>query len=60
MRSHFGSCPDLLAGNLESGFRCDIARNFRNNKNGHTLAVDAIFGPKTMAAVIAFQRAMSA
>jgi murein L,D-transpeptidase YcbB/YkuD len=34
--------------------------NFRNNKNGHTLAVDGIFGPQTKAVVIAFQRAMSA
>jgi peptidoglycan hydrolase-like protein with peptidoglycan-binding domain len=34
--------------------------NFRNNKNGHTLVIDGIFGPKTKAAVTAFQRAMSA
>ena len=34
--------------------------NFRINKNGHTLAVDGIFGPQTKAVVIAFQRAMSA
>ena len=33
--------------------------NFRNNKNGHTLTVDGIFGPKTKSAVTAFQRAMS-
>jgi peptidoglycan hydrolase-like protein with peptidoglycan-binding domain len=34
--------------------------NFRNNKNGRTLVVDGIFGAKTKAAVIAFQKAMSA
>jgi peptidoglycan hydrolase-like protein with peptidoglycan-binding domain len=33
--------------------------NFRNNKNGHTLDVDGIFGLKTQAAVRAFQRAMA-
>lgn len=34
--------------------------NFRNNRNGYTLNVDGIFGPKTATAVRAFQRAMSA
>jgi peptidoglycan hydrolase-like protein with peptidoglycan-binding domain len=34
--------------------------NFRNNKDGRTLAVDGIFGPKTATAVKTFQRAMSA
>lgn len=34
--------------------------NFRNGKNGHTLAVDGIFGPRTAAAVKGFQRGMAA
>jgi peptidoglycan hydrolase-like protein with peptidoglycan-binding domain len=33
--------------------------NFRNLRNGHTLAVDGIFGPNTATAVRAFQRAMA-
>jgi peptidoglycan hydrolase-like protein with peptidoglycan-binding domain len=33
--------------------------NFRNLKNGQTLVVDGIFGPKTKAAVIAFQKGMA-
>ena len=33
--------------------------NFRNNRNGHTLDVDGIFGAKTQAAVRAFQQAMA-
>jgi peptidoglycan hydrolase-like protein with peptidoglycan-binding domain len=33
--------------------------NFRNLRNGHTLAVDGIFGPQTKAAVIAFQKGMA-
>jgi murein L,D-transpeptidase YcbB/YkuD len=33
--------------------------NFRNLRNGHTLAVDGIFGPQTATAVRAFQRAMA-
>ena len=34
--------------------------NFRNLRDGHTLNVDGIFGPRTAAAVIAFQRGMAA
>jgi peptidoglycan hydrolase-like protein with peptidoglycan-binding domain len=34
--------------------------NFRNLRNGHTLNVDGIFGPRTRAAVIGFQRGMAA
>ena len=33
--------------------------NFRNLRNGHTLNVDGIHGPETVAAVQAFQQAMS-
>jgi murein L,D-transpeptidase YcbB/YkuD len=33
--------------------------NFRNNRNGHTVDVDGIFGPKTQAAVRAFQQAVA-
>ena len=33
--------------------------NFRNNKNGRTLAVDGIFGLRTQAAVRAFQQGMA-
>lgn len=32
--------------------------NFRNLKNGHSLNVDGIFGPRTQAWVVAFQKAM--
>jgi peptidoglycan hydrolase-like protein with peptidoglycan-binding domain len=34
--------------------------NFRNLRNGHTLNVDGIFGPRTRTAVLAFQRAIAA
>jgi peptidoglycan hydrolase-like protein with peptidoglycan-binding domain len=33
--------------------------NFRNNRNGHTLNVDGIFGAKTTAAVKVFQKGMA-
>lgn len=33
--------------------------NFRNLPNGHTLNVDGIYGPETVAAVKAFQQAIS-
>jgi peptidoglycan hydrolase-like protein with peptidoglycan-binding domain len=33
--------------------------NFRNNRNGHTLNVDGVYGPRTQAAVRAFQQAMA-
>ena len=33
--------------------------NFRNNRNGHTLNVDGIYGPKTQAAVRAFQQGVA-
>ena len=33
--------------------------NFRNNRNGHTLNVDGVFGAKTQAAVRAFQQAVA-
>ena len=33
--------------------------NFRNNRNGHTLNVDGIFGPKTETVVRAFQQAIA-
>jgi peptidoglycan hydrolase-like protein with peptidoglycan-binding domain len=32
--------------------------NFRNLKDGHSLDVDGVFGPKTRAWVVAFQKAM--
>jgi peptidoglycan hydrolase-like protein with peptidoglycan-binding domain len=34
--------------------------NFRNNRNGHTLTVDGVFGSKTQAAVRAFQQGIAA
>jgi murein L,D-transpeptidase YcbB/YkuD len=33
--------------------------NFRNNRDGHTLNVDGVYGRKTEAAVRAFQQAMA-
>ena len=33
--------------------------NFRKLRNGHTLDVDGVFGPKTRRAVIAFQQIMA-
>ena len=33
--------------------------NFRNNRNGHTLNVDGVFGTKTQAAVRAFQQGVA-
>jgi peptidoglycan hydrolase-like protein with peptidoglycan-binding domain len=33
--------------------------NFRNLRNGHTLHGDGIYGPETVAAVKAFQQAIS-
>jgi peptidoglycan hydrolase-like protein with peptidoglycan-binding domain len=33
--------------------------NFRNNRNGHTLAVDGIFGPATRAWVMSFQKVLA-
>ena len=33
--------------------------NFRNNRNGHTLNVDGIFGPRTETVVRAFQQAIA-